>query len=428
MHAMREVPASHGRRWVVIVFILAAVVRVGWVTARYSGERAQVLEYPDEEVYWQLARSLSEGQGLRDEFGYRATYMPGYPAFLSLFVDRHAGLYRARLFQAMLGAWIAPAVYLLARRWLSLARMEQDGAGGSDIACLLAALAVAVDPFLVFFSGLLLTETLFAASLATAWLLVVSVCRPSHRPSAGAVLLLGGLLWICVMLRPSAAVLVPAAIAAVLICRRCDKASLAMGGAVAIVVVLGLIPWAARNQAVIGRWRWLTTRGGISLYDGFQPGATGASDLAHTKSMPEVKGLREVEWDRYFREQAWSAVRQDPARAARLAWRKFRRMWNPWPNVESYRGGTAAGVAAGWTILLLVLAALGWWRARRMVAAWATLLLPVAAFTLIHMVYVGSVRYRVPIMPLVVVLAAVGLAGLPGLRPRRADAAGNTFI
>ena len=202
----------------------------------------------------------------------------------------------------------------------------------------------------------------------------------------------GALLWLAVMLRPSAVVLMAAAAAIVV-----------------LVVVAGLLPLAARNRAVIGQWRWLTTRGGISLYDGLQPGATGASDLAHTKTMPEVRGLSEVQWDRYFRDQAWTAARQDPVRVLVLAWRKFLRTWSPTPNVQEYRHGFAAAVSGAWMILVLGLAVIGLWARCRAVRAWLVLLLPVILVTLLHMVFVGSVRYRVPTMPLVMVLSAAGL-------------------
>jgi hypothetical protein len=46
--------------------------------------------------------------------------------------------------------------------------------------------------------------------------------------------------------------------------------------------------------------------------------------------------------------------------------------------------------------------------ARRSIGAWLLLLTPVAAFTALHMVYVGSVRYRVPVMPFIMVLSAAG--------------------
>jgi hypothetical protein len=176
------------------------------------------------------------------------------------------------------------------------------------------------------------------------------------------------------------------------------------------IVVILLVPWALRNYAVTGQWCWLTTRGGISLYDGLQPGATGESDLAHTKTMADVRGLTEVEWDAHFRAAAWATARRDPAGMLRLAGRKFIRTWSLTPNVAEYHGGATAKISAAWMTIMLGLAAYGLWLSRRRVAAWALLLLPVVAFTALHMVYVGSVRYRVPLMPWVMVLSAVGAA------------------
>lgn len=184
------------------------------------------------------------------------------------------------------------------------------------------------------------------------------------------------------------------------------------------VVIIGLTPWAARNASVIGEWRWLTTRGGISLYDGLQNRPAGAgelaggSDLAHTKAWPKVQGLSETQWDRFFRERAIECMRQDPWRIMRLAGAKFLRTWNIVPNEAAHRRGRAAMVSAAWMIFVLLTAAAGWWRVRRCVRCWLVLLLPVAGFTLLHMVFVGSVRYRVPLMPLVFVLSATGLHGL----------------
>jgi hypothetical protein len=62
--------------------------------------------------------------------------------------------------------------------------------------------------------------------------------------------------------------------------------------------------------------------------------------------------------------------------------------------------------------LVLVTAALGLWRARRCIGWTLALLAPVLAFTVLHMVFVGSVRYRIPLMPMLFVLSAVGVASL----------------
>jgi hypothetical protein len=125
--------------------------------------------------------------------------------------------------------------------------------------------------------------------------------------------------------------------------------------------------------------------------------------------MPEVRDLSEVQWDRYFRDRAWAAARQDPSRVLILAWRKLLRTWSPTPNVQEYRRGLAAAVSGAWMVLLLGLAAIGLWARRRAARAWLVLLLPVILVTLLHMVFVGSVRYRVPTMPLVMILSAAGI-------------------
>lgn len=391
----------------VIVLVIAMTPRVGWILIRYTGERASELAYPDEQAYLQVAHSLAVGQGLVDEFGYRATYMPAYPAFLRLFLVLPNPLLWARLGQAVLGACVAPATFLLTWRWLQVSR---SGVAHREIlaTATLAGLAAAVDPFLIFFSGLLLTETLFAAVLVAAWAFIMPLCRVNPASVVLPALLAGVLLLLGLMLRPAAVVIVVGAMVAVPACRRFDRNGLLAGGIIAIMIVAGLLPWAARNRQVVGTWRWLTTRGGISLYDGLRPGATGASDLAHTKTVPGVEAWGERQWDAHWRAEAFEAARDDPVRVARLAVAKFLRTWSLTPNVRSYRQGAAAIVSAVWMSLVLALAAVGWWHHRKAVGAWVVLLLPVILVTLTHMVFVGSVRYRVPVMPMLMVLSACG--------------------
>ena len=197
-------------RWLLVLFLLAAGLRVGWVTVRFAGgQRWAAFQYPDEQAYCQVADSLAAGEGMVDEFGYRATYMPAYPAFIALFRALPQPLFWARITQALLGALAAPATFLLAGRWLRISRARraelQPGWSNQRVAAL-AAVAVACDPFLIFFSGLLLTETLFTAALITLWVFVLPMSEAGVRLRVWPVVLAGVLLWVCLMLRPAAAI------------------------------------------------------------------------------------------------------------------------------------------------------------------------------------------------------------------------------
>lgn len=421
-------PSNRLLFWSLILFVLAVSVRVGWVVFRFgSSEQSEVLAYPDEEAYWEAALSLAAEQGLVDEFGFRATYMPAYPAFLSIYAGCQLPLLWARIGQALFAALVAPAALMLAWQWCRPASLAVQRGTIAP----LAGIIVALDPFLVFFSGLLLTEALFAATLVATMACVMAIIDRTRHPSIRDALLGGGLGWLCIMLRPSAVFLVAMLPAVVVLWRRFERRSLVAGALLAAVPVAGLFPWALRNHQILGQWCWLTTRGGISLYDGVRPGATGESDLARTKTIPELQELNEVEWNGYFKAEAWKAIREDPGRLVRLMGTKFVRTWNLVPNLAAYRGGPVAWLSGVWMAIVLVLATAGFavtvGRPSRVdreqssggarTAAALFLLLPVVVFTLLHMVFVGSVRYRVPVMPFICVLAATGVIALrPGSR------------
>jgi hypothetical protein len=63
-------------------------------------------------------------------------------------------------------------------------------------------------------------------------------------------------------------------------------------------------------------------------------------------------------------------------------------------------------------LVLLLSAAVGWWRERHAVRLWVMLLLPAIGFTLLHAIFVASIRYRVPVMPMIIILSATGIVTL----------------
>ena len=404
-----------------VVFLLAAALRVAWVLLSWSKTGA-ALEFPDEDIHWQLARNLIDSGSLVTDDGRFAARMPVYPLLLALFAwIGDNGVLLARIAQALVGGATAWVAYLLADR--ALGRR----------AAIVAGVLVCFDPFAIFFANLLLTETLFSflaiALVACAWCATGGLSAsasivplPSATGGLSASVHTGGqaasgtraatgvavLVAAAVMTRPSAAgwILLLWIVLWLLDSNRW-RATRRLALCVAVMAAC-LLPWGLRNRAVIGAPAWLSTNGGVTLYDAQGPQAAGDSNQAFLGEMPQLANMSECESDRELRQLAIEQMRKDPKRILELAWVKFRRTWSLTPNVTDYSGGATALVSAAYTIVVLLLALAGLVRsvvARR----WhlQTLIwLPVAYFTLIHCIFVGSLRYRVPLMPLLAVAAA----------------------
>jgi len=398
-----------------LVFLLALGLRAGWVSYR-AATHGTALDYPDEELHWQLATNLVTTGTLVTDDGRHAPRMPLYPLLLAPFAALGpAGIVAAKLAQALLGA----AAVLVARRWARLA-------AGSR-AALAAGLLVACDPFAIFFSNLLLTEIVFTFLLLAlgwqGWRLTVAA-RPAWPLLAGYAATAAAL----ILTRPSAALLPLGVWGLVLLMARDRRRALAGAGLSAVAIGLALLPWGLRNRVVLGSFAWLSTNGGVTLYDAQGPQADGSSNQAFLEAFaadPAFRALDEVARDEFLRQRAFEAMRADPGRVLRLALVKLTRTWSPIPNVAEHRGGVTAAVSAAYTLLVLMGALLAAVRAvrstRHQRSLHALLWAPVVYFTLVHCVYVGSVRYRVPLMPLL----AIGTASLTATRrapPEHGDA------
>lgn len=390
-------------RIMVSVAIVALVVRAAWGIYRLA--HGVALEFPDEQQYWMMAESVRAGHGLVDELGFRAGRMPLYPAMLSLFVGLGPGVYAATVWHWALGAAAA-----------GLAAGLADAMFGRHAAWC-AGLLVAFDPFLIFFSSLLLTETLFSCATLGLWWAAWPLADPAKVISWKRWALVGLLSALSLYARETGLVFT-AVLLLFLNVRRRFRAE-ALGGSliVGVIVLAALVPWGLRNSYTIGHFSLLTQRGGISLYDGVGPQATGQSDLGDIKQKPAVAGLNEVEWNRYFLRQSIECMRDDPLRIVELAGVKMKRMWSLIPNADTYRGPLVRGVAAAWCIPTFALALCGMLLGLRSGAActraavWM-LLLPAFTLSVLHCFFVGSVRYRLGAVPMLHVLAAFALAEL----------------
>lgn len=437
------------------VLLLALVARIvaAWVVQSYV-ERLKpprLCVFPDTNYYWLLARAIRHGGPYEIvEYGtisFKALRTPGYPLFLAVCqaVMGHWPL-GVRLVQAVLGMASVGLVYLLTRRFESSLGFSTARWSGRT-ASLAAATLAAINPYYIAMSELLLSEALFVPLMLLALWGVAELWREpgeSDRSPPGRRALValgaGAAGGAATLVKPSFALFLPAVIVIWLLIREysrewrradrerarakrwgvTDASSLAAKSVKdtsrsAFLVLLGAVlvmsPWWVRNAQTYGRFVPTSVWFGASLYDGLNPQATGASDMRFREE-PDIRVLGEVEQDAALERRAFEFVRSDPLRVLQLAGIKFGRYFSPWPNAEEIRSPWATILSAAIVIPMYCLIIAGVRNRRRDRRALVILAGPLVYFCVVHLVFVSSIRYRIPAEMVATSLAGIGFRSL----------------
>ena len=392
---------------------LVAAAAVSW----YARGQGKPCVFADTVIYWDLAGTIVEGRPyLVSQWGvpHYALRTPGYPLFLAACREVFGvSLPAVRVVQAVLGTL---AVWLVAR----LVRVTVPGGPkiGWTVPMMAAGLA-AVDPYVVGMSALVLSEAVFVPLMLAGLWGLASFWTTEGRSGPGrpvVVAILTGLaMGGAILVRPSWALFVPTILASWVI--GIDRGNRGKALRAAVIVAMAtaaiLAPWWARNARVFGRFVPTALWVGASLYDGISPGATGASAMEFVDA-PGVRALGESEQDAVFRDRSLAFAREHPGRVLGLALAKLGRFWSPWPNADTLRSPRVAVASAMVTLPVFALVAVGLWDRRRDARALVLLAGPLAYFCLLHLVFVSSIRFRIPGMVPAMGLAAVGLGRLRG--------------
>src|SRR6185312_9558991 len=285
--------ARHGGRWgfaaLVAILVLGAGLRVG---EAWDG-RAPVF---DAAAYAAIAKNLDQGNGFT--VGAEATqpssdYSPGLPLFVTAIYKVTGGVHErlARIVLALIGTLAVLFTYLLALR-LACAALFRDGdpvlgspvgdqgqppPGRAVVPALLAALAVAIYPATIEYTGMLMTEPAAATLLAGAMLGLLWAADGAPGTSGGGAvpawcwLVPGVTLGALAVVRPE--YLAIGLLLALLVFLRqlrhgdCKRALLA-GGVVALGLIVVVAPWTIRNAIALDRFVAVSTGGGQVLYAG----------------------------------------------------------------------------------------------------------------------------------------------------------------
>jgi hypothetical protein len=217
--------------------------------------------------------------------------------------------------------WILPSVYLL--KCLTLASWAGTGYYVSQLSTRFytpAAGHFAAALFLFYFYQLYAATTLYPQTVA-GFLVVASVVlvMGRDRMSPTRQILLAGTSILQIFMIPNcivvAAVIYPYAIWR----RKIGLWSAVTAGAVIMVAVLA---WCDRNERAIRGFSFTTTMG-ITLYEGAKDELTAEKGISFEDAKRQVRGLPEIEIDKFFRRDAMDWIKSHPWSAAILTLRKF---------------------------------------------------------------------------------------------------------
>lgn len=350
-------------------------------------------QFPDAGAYRSAAEQLRHLHLMADN-----AIMPLYPLLVALVGDGW-GQKLADLALSLTSVWLVYALTL---------RIYRD-----ETVALIAGLFCAVWPNFAFFAAARLTETLFITLLLAAFL-----CCYDRRYVLASVFFV-----LAILTRPAVDYLAPILI--VLFSLAVHRESLWLAArrvATYLIVYVALMaPWWAHNYARYGEFVRLDLAGGMVLYTGNNPlNVSGGGITGKDVNFREFAKIENpVQRDQAFKRAAVQSIRADPWHFVAMMPVKFARLWRPWPYAGEYHSALIVLVSVISAVPAFILALLGLALTLR---SHFSRLLPCLAYlgylTLVNVVTFGSVRYRVPLEPFVLILAAAGFVEML----RRAEA------
>jgi 4-amino-4-deoxy-L-arabinose transferase-like glycosyltransferase len=444
--------AAEGVLWALAIFAVAFVLRLALVA--YINPSPRDHRFDDSVFYDFTARALADGRGyiwdpsiwyLADgtpvypndhEIAPTALWPPGYPIMLSV-VYKFTGdsLVAAKLANVLFGALTAALTFLIGRRLFGL----RPG--------IIAGIAVACWPTHILFTAVTMSEVYFTFLLALVMYLTVLWTVDEERPHPAQLIVLGFVTGVAALTRGELAVFPVAFFLLFLVLRRTWRTA----GQWTLLIILGMaivfVPWTIRNRVQMDAWIIGTTGVGRAFHQGHNPEADGGPSLFPTLLLEDEyqdlpRAEREVKSSQEAQRRALEWAVRHPLEEFHLFFNRLHLMYRDdqsgieWvqsnkPTFGTHGAERLAIVSNAYYGLLMALAIVGapaWWALRRDRKIFVALM-PIAYYTLLFAVlFIGSNRYHVPVVPYIAILASVPISVLIGLateqwRALRADGA-----
>jgi len=364
---------------------LAALFAAAWLLRLVHAALNLPVPLQDTPDYDELALNVLSGAGFVSHDNWHGFAMHSWrPPLYSFFLAAIYGLWgyghaAVQFVQAGIGAATVVLVWLLARRFGPAASWS-------------AALFASVYGPLVSISSEIMSECIF-----TFWVLLALWALGDEKRRWNYIAVGGVAVALAALTRPVGLLLLPAFAFAELYAQgRAAWRPILWAALVALVVIA---PWTARNFMVHGTLVPISTHGGfiIARSNAAEPAWRQESGWGIDRQVFE-RMPTEVERDRFWLRQGREFIALNPGTYLRLVGERFLRFW--------YFFTPAYNV---WFALLLPFFAAGFWRnSRRPGFLFPSVFIALSTLVFCAILY-GSTRFRLPLEPLFIAYAAVFL-------------------
>ena len=368
------------KRKILILFFLALFIRIAFVM-----KLKNQFYFDDEYEYFKMVQNFLSGKGLIVSENLKAFRPPLYPLILSFLYFLKFNLLGIRIFHAIISSLTVIFIYLLGKEVFD----EKTGFFSSLISTFY--------PFFILYTGFLLTETLFVFLIVLTFFYLVKIIEKNGNLSLKAGILLG----LAGLTRPNIQLFFPVLTIHILFLQNKWKKILLLS----IGFCLILLPWVIRNYKIFNKFIPGTTMGGWVFWEGNNPHSFGGPCSYFPEEIFEIE---ESQRDKILYKMTFKVIKENPKRFLFLIKNKFKRFWNIVPNAPEFEKKilyrTISVFSFGIMIPFFIIGFFISFKNKKAQFFHSLIIL----LTIFHMIFLASIRYRLPIEPFYLILSVHG--------------------
>jgi hypothetical protein len=366
-------------KWLSGILLLALVLRL-LIFFLYPDQN-----FPDARAYRTMGYQIFNGEMISNHI-----YMPLYPIITYI-----AGSINTQiLIDIFLSTAMVLAVYMLSMELFN-----------NKIGALIAAFTTALYPHFIFYSLSGLTETSFTLMLLVSFLFFYK------EKTLFAIFFLA----LAILIRPSLDLINPILvfIFSFFVFKLGYLQSLKRVSIYILIYVLLMSPWWIYQYDKYGEFVRLTLADGVVLYSGNNPmnitgGGVGNKSGRSDVDLRKFNNISDpIKRNDTMKQEAVKYIVDKPVHFIKMAAVKFARFWRLWPFTEHYQQWyIVASSLLSYGVVLALSIGFVFRNAQENFIKLLPIFALITYLTLVHMVTIGSIRYRLPLEPFLIIFAS----------------------